>query len=317
MRFPILKIGAGLGLLLALLSACGNLPQPFRDSAKVTTDNPLLDVPMAVGIAVLPVRGAPTPLATQISAAVALRLQSFEIPAEAAPTNAGLGYSLEGEARPAETTATDVSVVVTWTLRSRRGAAARTYRQVVTVPTDVWQNGDLTTAARLGNDAALAMGELISGIALAGASPAGAASAPAAEAKPAPPARVFPSVSVKPVEGAPGDGRESLRLAVLQSLSNSGVRRDDVNPEVIITSRMTTSAFETNLQKVEIAWQAVDRDGKALGTVKLDNTIPSGALDGPWGPTAFAVAAAALNDLLTLLASTVPTPTDGATPAKP
>ena len=302
--------------LVLLLAACGNVPQPFRDGPKVTTDNPLLDVPTAVGIAVLPVRGAPAPLNTQISAAVATRLQTFEIPAEPVSVNRGLGFTLEGEARPAETTETDISLVVTWTLRSRRGANVRTYRQVVTVPTASWREGNPELATKLGNDAALAMGDLINGIAIPAQGPLGAPGANVAtlEAKPATPMPAFPTVSVKPVEGAPGDGRESLRLAVLQSLNDNGVRRDDINPQIVLNCQMTSTPYDSSNQKVEIVWRAVGRDGKELGSVKLDNTIPIGALDGPWGPTAFAVAGAALNDLLTLLASNMPTPSGGESP---
>lgn len=291
---------------LLALAACGNVPRPFSDGPKVTTDNPLLDVPTAVGIAVLPVRGAPEPLNTQISAAVAARLQSFEIPAEPVPTNRGLGFTLEGEARPADTTAKDISLVITWSLRSRRGATVRTYRQVVTVPTATWQTGNPATATKLGNDAAVAMADLITGIAIPAQGPV--VTTPAPEAKPAPPMPAFPTVSIKPVEGAPGDGRESLRLAVLQALNDNGVRRDDVNPYVILNCQMTSTPYDSSSQKVEIVWRALGRDGKELGTVKLDNTIPIGALDGPWGPTAFAIANAALNDLLTLLASHAPAP---------
>jgi hypothetical protein len=279
---------------LAILSSCGNLPQPFKETPKVTTDDPLLDVPTAVGIAVLPVSGVPEPLATQISTAAAMRLQSFEIPAEAVPNNQGLGFTLQGDANIVEATAAQTSVVVTWNLRARRGGSVRTYRQVFEVPTNQWQAGDNAAAGRLGSAAGGAIAEMINGI------------APPAEGPPpaaAPPRPQFPSVSIKPVEGAPGDGRESLRLAVLQSLVDNGVRRDDVTPEVTITCQMISAAYDANLQKVEIVWRALDRDGKELGTVRLDNTIPNGALDGPWGPTAFAIAGAALNDLLTLLAS--------------
>ena len=187
-----------IGLAFVLLAACGNLPQPFRDGPKVTTDNPLLDVPTAVGIAVLPVRGAPEPLSTQISAAVATRLQSFEIPAEPLPVNRGRGFSLEGEARPVDTTAREISLVITWTLRSRRGAAVRTYRQVVSVPAEIWKDGGAEVATRLGNDAAFAMGDLIGGIAIPAQGPAVPASAPDAP-KAAPPAPKFPTVSLKPV----------------------------------------------------------------------------------------------------------------------
>ena len=50
------------------------------------------------------------------------------------------------------------------------------------------------------------------------------------------------------------------------------------------------------------------RDGKDLGTVRLDNTIPNGALDGPWGPTAFAIATAAAPDIVSLLGTAAITP---------
>ena len=287
---------------LMALGACGNIPQPFRETPKVTTDNPLLDVPTAVGIAVLPVRGVPQPFDTQISTAVAARLQSYEIPAEAVPANLGVGFTLEGEARPSEnTTAGTVPVVVTWTLRSRRSGPVRTFRQVVNVPAAAWQSGDMVTATTLGNEAALAIGDMIGGISIPAQGPLTAEST-----APQLPQLNFPTVSIKPVEGAPGDGRESLRLAVLSSLSNNGVPRDDVNPQVTLTCELTSTPFESNLQRVEILWRALDREGKELGTVKLDNTIPVGALDGPWGPTAFAIADAALNDLLTLLVSHAP-----------
>ncbi len=304
--------------LVLTLAACGNVPRPFSYGPKVTTDNPLLDVPTAVGIAVVPVRGAPEPLNTQISAAVAARLQSFEIPAEPVPVNRGLGFTLEGEARPvneSEADAQEVSVVITWSLRSRRGATVRTYRQVVSMPAAAWREGSSETAARLGNDAALAMGDLINGIAIPAQGPVIVQNAP--EARPAAPMPAFPTISVKPVEGAPGDGREALRLAVLQSLNDNGVRRDDLNPDVVLNCRMTSTPYDSSSQKVEIVWTALGRDGMELGTVRLDNTIPIGALDGPWGPTAFAVAGAALNDLLTLLASHAPTPTPGQAPAQP
>ncbi len=287
---------------LVLLAACGAVPQPFQGGPKVTTDNPLLDVPTAVGIAVLPVAGAPAPLTTQISSAVAARLQSLEIPAEAVPVNDGLGFSLEAEAHLTETTPDAMSVVITWNLRSRRGAATggpfRTYRQVVQVPARLWQDGDPATAALLGNEAAVAMGDLINGIAPPVIT--------AQQAAPKAASPKFPTVSIQPVDGAPGDGRESLRLAILAVLSNSGVTRDDVNPEVTLRCEIMLTPVEPNLQRVEILWRAVLRDGRELGTVHLDNTVPRGTLDGAWGATAFAIADAALGDLLQLLVSPPP-----------
>jgi hypothetical protein len=313
-KFSDLVTRAFLVMTALVLVGCGNLPQPFRDTPKVTTDNPLLDVPTAVGIAVLPVRGAPEPFGTQISSAVAARLQSFDIPAEAVPSNRGLGFTLEGEARPSDAAVSDIPMVVTWTLKSRRGQGMRTYRQVITVPARSWREGDEVTATRLGNEVALQMGDLIGGIAIPAQGPL---PTPEQIAKSTAPMPALPTVSVKPVEGAPGDGREALRLAVLQALNDNGVRRDDINPDINLTCHMISTPFDDNLQKVEIVWRAQDRTGKELGTVKLDNAIPVGALDGPWGPTAFAVANAAINDLLSLLAAHAPTAGAPAAPQKP
>ena len=103
------------------------------------------------------------------------------------------------------------------------------------------------------------------------------------------------------MEGAPGDGRESLRIALIQVMFERGVARDDSNPEVILRATMTSTPASGDQQKVELVWHAIARDGKDLGTVKLDNTIPNGALDGAWGPTAFAIATAAAPDLVALL----------------
>ena len=113
----------------------------------------------------------------------------------------------------------------------------------------------------------------------------------------------LPSVSVLPVEGAPGDGRESLMLAVLQSLTLNGLQRDDISPDVVLHCEVINTPYDNRLQRVEIIWRAQLRDGTELGTMKLDNTIPVGALDGTWGSTAFAIADAAAADLLNLLAS--------------
>jgi hypothetical protein len=125
---------------------------------------------------------------------------------------------------------------------------------------------------------------------------------------PAPVKMRLPRISIAPVEGAPGDGRESLRLALIQVMFERGVARDESNPEITLRAVMTSVPVPGDQQKVQIVWRAIARDGKELGTVKLDNTIPNGALDGSWGPTAFAIANAAAGDLVALLGSTPVTP---------
>lgn len=278
-------------IVMLALTACGSVPRPFQGAPQATSDNPLLDIPTAVGIAVVPVRGLPDPLSGAVSRAAASRLQAYEIPAEAVPTNAGLGFTLEGVADTAAPSATGRTVSILWMLKSRRGAVTGSHRQNVLIPEGAWQTGEGDAATLVGGEIATAIAAMLG------------ADTPAAGAAPAKPAQHLPTVSVKPVEGAPGDGREALRLAVIQLLNQNGIRRDDVNPDITLTCVMKSTPSTDGLQIVEIVWSATTRDGADLGTMRLDNTIPTGALDGPWGPTAFAIADAAAADLMTLVTS--------------
>lgn len=277
-------------LLCLALAACGEVGRPFLGAPQATSDNPLLDIPTAVGIAVVPVRGLPETLSGAVSRAAASRLQAFEIPAEAVPSNTGLGFTLEGTADTVAPTAGGRTVSVMWMLKSRRGEVRGTHRQNVFVPEKAWREGENETATLMGGEIATAIAALLG---------AGAPAAPS-ETRPS---RNLPTVSVKAVEGAPGDGRESLRLAVIQLLSESGVRRNDVDPDVTLTCAMSSKPATDGLQQVAIVWRATTRSGADLGTMRLDNTIPNGALDGPWGPTAFAIAGAAASDLMALITS--------------
>ncbi len=271
------------------------VPQPFRDAPRATTDNPLLDVPSAVGIAILPVTGAPAPLNREIARALATRLQALDIPAEAVDTNAGLGFTLSGDTQNVVASPAGVTATVVWSLRSRRGPAGE-YRQNIAVPASAWRE-DAAGVGDIATQLAGAAGAAIAGL-VGGDGPAPVAAARAR----------LPRISIAPVEGAPGDGRESLRLALIQVMFERGVARDDSNPEVTLRATMTSEAAPGDQQKVAIVWHAIGRDGKDLGTVRLDNTIPTGALDGSWGPTAFAIATAAAPDLVALLGTAPVTP---------
>ncbi|MGE3474562.1 MAG: hypothetical protein AB7H70_02015 [Rhodospirillaceae bacterium] len=286
----MIRLLAALSMILAL-AACGEVGRPFLGAPQATANNPLIDIPTAVGIAVVPVRGLPDTLNMAISRATAERLQALEIPAEAVPANAGLGFTLEGTAETAAPSTAGHTVSIFWVLKSRRGAVTGTHRQNELIPDDAWQKGDGPTTTLIGGEAAKAIAALLG------------ADTPVAASAGAKPAVQLPTVSVKAVEGAPGDGRESLRLAVIQILNEQGVRRDDVMPDITLTCTMNSKPATDGLQQVEIVWQAKTKDGADLGTMRLDNTIPNGALDGPWGPTAFAIADAARADLMRLITS--------------
>ena len=50
-------------------------------------------------------------------------------------------------------------------------------------------------------------------------------------------------------------------------------------------------------ENIRIEWRVLDPNGKNLGTVSQQNTIPKGSLNGPWGAIADAAAGAAADKL--------------------
>lgn len=294
-------IGLALAVLIAL-TACGQVPQPFRGTAKVTSDLAILDVPSAVGIAVVPVNGAPEPFNNQLTKAVAAELERLEIPSEAVATNRGLGFTLQGDVLGVDEANGQASVAVRWSLRTRRGGDSGGYTQRIVLRALEWREGNAAAAARMGKDAAEVVVAMIEGSDSLTTGPVTAAG----KAPPPPPRAEKPSYasfSVKPVEGAPGDGRESLQTALIQALMAKGIRPNDVSPDVVLMGRVDVRPAANNQEFVEISWRAITQDGRDLGEAKLSNTVPRGALAGPWGPSAFTIADAALPDIMQLLAA--------------
>jgi hypothetical protein len=281
-------------LSLALV-ACGPIPQPFQGTAKVTTDIALLDVPSAVGIAILPIEGLSEPFAGEMAAAVGRALEAGDIPAQAMAVNTGLGFNLRGKVVERGDNAGTTTLRLSWSLASRKGVETGVYAQQATMLTQDLENSNVGLAERLGRDAAAVVTAMIEG---GDALTSGLTQTQGPVKAPKPD---FPRVSIKPTEGAPGDGRTSLQMATLQSLVVNGVKRDDVTPEVILVSAVSLKAAQNNQEFVEISWRALTPTGEEIGEAKLTNTIPRGLLSAAWGPTAFAIAEAGLPQLLELL----------------
>jgi len=62
--------------------------------------------------------------------------------------------------------------------------------------------------------------------------------------------------------------------------------------------------YDAGQDDVAIVWQILNADGQNLGEVRLDNRIPRGELDGPWGMIAEAIVDGALPGLLEIIAKT-------------
>lgn len=108
---------------------------------------------------------------------------------------------------------------------------------------------------------------------------------------------------VPSVVGAPGDGSVALTSALQRELTKNGVALADRpgGQSYRVEGKVVVGEGQNGKQPIQIDWNVKDPAGKKLGTVSQKNEIPQGSLDGAWGKTADAAAAAAAQGILKLL----------------
>jgi hypothetical protein len=108
---------------------------------------------------------------------------------------------------------------------------------------------------------------------------------------------------VPAVAGAPGDGATSLTQALQAELSRNGVPVSSQGNAggYRVEGVVKMGQAREGKQPIQIDWNVKDPQGKRLGTVSQKNEIAEGSLDGAWGKTADAAAAAAAQGIIKLL----------------
>jgi hypothetical protein len=108
---------------------------------------------------------------------------------------------------------------------------------------------------------------------------------------------------VPSVIGAPGDGSVALTGAIQRELTKNGVAlTDKAGAQTYrVEGKVVVGEGANGKQPIQIDWSVKDPAGKKLGTVSQKNEIPQGSLDGAWGKTADAAAAAAATGILKLM----------------
>jgi len=113
-----------------------------------------------------------------------------------------------------------------------------------------------------------------------------------------------PITAVVPtVTGAPGDGSTTLTAAIQRELSKNGLKlAGGADSQAYkVEGKVAMGASKDGKQPIQIDWNVIDPSGKKLGTVSQKNDVPTGSLDGAWGKTADAAAAAAAQGIIKLL----------------
>ena len=108
---------------------------------------------------------------------------------------------------------------------------------------------------------------------------------------------------VPSVTGAPGDGSATLTSAIQRELTKNGVALTTAAGAQTykVEGKVAMGQGKDGKQAIQIDWNVIDPKGKKVGTVSQKNEVPQGSLDGSWGKTADAAAAAAAQGILKLL----------------
>lgn len=269
--------------LAALSAACQPLPHPFADSVAAPSI-PALRPPDSAGIVVLPVEGAPARTAAALAEALAQALRDADVPASTEGQNRG-SFRLAASAEAQATGAGRSAVLVAWQLRNADGTLIGRGTARRDTASEAWQDGNRDLVAALAGQAAPVIARLVSGDA-----PPGVVDTDA-------------TVAVGGVTGAPGDGGTALARAIGAALGRAGVEvaTGAAKARFTLACAVALTAQPDGKQHVAVRWVLSAADGRRIGVVALENTVPAGALDGPWGDIAYVVASAAAPGIAQLI----------------
>jgi hypothetical protein len=269
--------GVTLLLLLALLTACGRLPQPFAGNPGVTARR--LSQPPPARLVVEVPNGAqlPEPSARAFASAMAEALLDRELPAvvgnAAGRRRPEWRLQMSAELR-------DGRVLPLYTLQNPEG---KTQGNTQGQPMDPasWARGAPETFRQAAADAAPAIAAMLADIRAAqeGSDPNSLVNRPA---------RLF----VPDVTGAPGDGNQSLARQMRRQLPQLGelVAETQDAADFIVAGQVRTSPGESGGTNVEIEWVVRDARGAECGRVSQLHEVPPHLLDGLWADVALVAA---------------------------
>jgi hypothetical protein len=269
--------------LLLLLAGCGPLqlpfvevPMPFERRPESGAPEALVRPPPArIVIPPSTTLGLPEGDARRFAATLAEALQAQELPATAAEI-ARPEYRLlvAGEAAAGE-------VRLTYTLVDEAGTPIGAAGGPRAVPAAAWTAAEEATFRAAAAAAAPGIAEMLA-----------RADAAARRIEPGALATRLPTVRMRGVTGAPGDGNRSLDRAIRNALAKEGVlvQEGGAEGEFALSGRVHVTALPRRLERVEITWIVARADGTELGKVSQLNEIPAGTLNGLWADVALVVA---------------------------
>ena len=276
--------------MAVLLAACQPLPHPFADDAP-RRGSPMLTLRDSASVTIAPIDGAPQATAEKLAPAMASALQQREIAASDKTASIG-SYELVGRIEEMPPSGDKVALVAIWELRDPAGKSLGERTERLEAPAQDWEQGSEEAVTRLAAASADRLAALLLDDAPAEAEAGGRT-----------------RLLISGVEGAPGDGGESLPRAITEILKRQDVAivtDPQAKADLGLDADVVVANPKAGKQNVKIVWRVRRRDGGEIGTVGQENDVPAGLLDGPWGDVAYMVAVSAQDGIMQLVARGTP-----------
>jgi hypothetical protein len=317
-----LTLAAIISIAALGLSGCGTsslLGGGGESSSSILGDASSASKPAAAQtrVTIAPIVGAPEAVGRQLSAQLTSAAEQKGIAIAKSPGEAS-DYTLRGYMVAAKERS-GIKVSYIWDLTDTQGKRVNRYQGEEVVPggdnRDPWASITAQVMSTIADKTASGLSNALANAPKGGgaAPPVGVgasddsmrvASAPATSGATGSINKAGGVTAVVPaVVGAPGDGKTALAEALRSELSRSGITvAENAAPGAFrIEGRVAMGQATSGKQPIQIDWQVKDPAGKRLGTVSQKNEIPQGSLDGAWGQTADAAAAAAAQGIVKLL----------------
>ena len=267
-------------------AACQPLPHPFAADAP-RPGSPILTLRDSASVTIAPVQGTPRATAEKLGAAMASALQQLEIPASDKAASIG-SYELVGKITTMPASGDKAALVAVWDLREPSGLSLGERTERIEAPMRDWEEGVQDAVTRLAASSAVRLAAMLQDEAPAEAETGGQT-----------------RLLISGVDGAPGDGTDSLPRAITEILRRQDiavVTDPEAKADLVLRATVVVAKPKEGKQNVKIVWYVRRKDGGEIGTVGQENDVPAGLLDGPWGDVAYMVAVSAQDGIVQLVA---------------